>query len=844
MVQKLTSELQLKLTQQVSGPAAEARKALSSVDQAMAAIGKRREADQRLAAMAAASEKARAKVRDLQTAMVSAEKVTKRQADAYQAATLAADKAAQKLKAQQAAVAAAERGMRTFVGATESMSAAEARLRQEAERAGQTLLKETANAAKAARLRRSLAAEMVRAANDEATANRRLSQSYHERRAAALAVLGSGAMWAGSKAGELVKSTVGRGLTLDQAQRQQVAFGNISEQAQKAVLRPQADRIAQATRFGIPDVLSGQTNILESLPSNFEGDLRAQIAQAITANAVNYALAIPGNIDMSEAGHRVISYLKTMNKDISTPEKAAAESSRAVNMMIKAAKLSGAKDNDIAEFMRFGGAPGTFAGFSDPFKFAILAAQKRAGSDGALTGTFLRALAGYSVAPTKTGLAALADIGIRYDDYTTMKGGATSENFSRGLMQRYGIKLSPDQKARVQAALDGTFTDETGTEVPILSDRGKFTEAVQPIVEESFSKGKNGKVRATDSAKVKKDIDAYYNDTIGAVDVERLFRDMVKRDPSMGVLNAFLGKEQGGRFIALLQQMKYFEHDVESLSSVPPDFAQKIGEYLMGGVYGSQQNAEGSFETAMTRIAEAWSGKLQFAFDRIGEVGDAISGMSENARVAAGALLALGSAATFAGGAYALYKGGSALLGIGGGAAAGAGAAGLAGSWGRAASSGLRGGLVNGLLYYGGTTAIDSLLGVTPEKAAQFDEDFSTWSIMKRLYNDVTGGSSAPGIQYPGPAAPGVGAAAPAGEKSGSDLGGGIADGLGKQSSLIEDQARQILAAVQQVMSQGVEVPVRIDSSGAQAAASAARAQADAKVSAMLRSTYADTEFG
>lgn len=861
MGQKLTSELVLKLTQQVSGPAAEAKKALAGVDQALAAIGKQRAAEQRLKALAASQDAARKKVLELASAYQAAETPSRKLTKSYMDAVTAAGKVGRAVEAQRAVLRASEQSLRSLGIATNDLAGAETRLRSEAERAAAALVKATADEASAARRRRSIATEMARSAAEEAATNRRVAESYRARRDAAMAAIGAGAMWAGNKAREQVRDTVDRAVDLDQAQRKQVVFGNIGEDAQKRLLRPQADRIAKATRFGIPDVLSGQTKVLESLPSTFEGELRAEIAKAITENAVNYALAIPGNIDMAEAGHTVIAYLKTMNKDISTPEKAAAESARAVNMMLKAAKLSGGQHNDVAEFMRFGGAPGTFAGFSDPFKFAVLAALKRAGSDGALSGTFMRALAGYSVAPTKKGLGALADIGIRYDDYTTMKGGASAENFSRGIMQRYGIKLDADQKARIQAALDGTFVDETGAEVPIMSNRDRFTEAVQPIVEESFAKTKQGKVRATDSAKVKKDLDAFYNDSIGAVDVERLFRDMVKKDPSMGVVNAFLGKEQGSRFIALLQQMRYFEHDVESLESMPSDFGEQMGKKLLAGLYGSQQNAQGSWETAKTMIGEAWSSKLQWMYDVSGMAGDAISGLGENARLAAGALMGLAAAVGIGGGAWALWRGATSLLG-GGAAAAAAGGGVAAGAGGIASLSArarsLAGGLVRSPL---------GVAGLTAGALSTFDPEGNLWGLtspidkwMKDTWGfdpsnvPIGGAPSSPGVRYQSPPSfggdPGgwpinmLPPSAPAGEKSGSDLGTGIADGLGKQSSLVEQQAQQILAMVQSIFAAGVTMPVRIDSAGVQDAAAAARAGAERKVSAMMRSTYDDLDIG
>lgn len=65
---------------------------------------------------------------------------------------------------------------------------------------------------------------------------------------------------------------------------------------------------------------------------------------------------------------------------------------------------------------------------------------------------------------------------------------------------------------------------------------------------------------------------------------------------------------------------------------------------------------------------------------------------------------------------------------------------------GGALKSGLKGGAVNAIVYAAGTTAIDAALGVTPEKAAEIDKNFSTGAILARLgddlYNLVLGGGS------------------------------------------------------------------------------------------------------
>lgn len=881
MVQRLTSELALKLVADVSEGEAKAKAALKNIDQALTQIGRRRAGEARFEQIAEGFAKATAKVAELKTAMAGAENPTKRMQRAYANAVAAAEQAGQRLVRQKALLEDNARTLKTMGVAVTDLAGAETKLKDAAQGAADAIAAEGQARTRAARMRAGWLKEMKRAGDEEIAEHRRVTEEANRRAAAARAVLGAGMMYAGYAARGQVVDIADRAVSLDLAQRQQVAFGNISEEAQKSILRAQADKVAQATRFTIPDVLGGQTRILESLPSTFEGDIRAEIAKAIAGNAVNYALAIPGGIDMQTAGHTVIAYLKALNRDISTPEKAAAESQRAVDIMLKASKLSGLEHNDIAEFIRFGGSPGTFAGFSDPFKFAILAAQKRAGLDGALSGTFLRALAGYSVAPTPKGLGALADAGISYDQFTTMKETPTAENFSKGLLQRYGIALTPDQLKRIQGKMDDTYTNDQGEELPLMSDRSRFISELLPIVEENFERTKQGKVRASDRAKVVKDLNAYYNDTIGSVDVEGLFRAIVKADPSMGVLNAFLGKQQGGRFIALLQQMKYFEHDVDTLGQVPQGFGKGIADYLTAGLYGSQQNAQGSIETAKTRIGEAYDSKLKWFFDKVGDVGDKIAGLSEGGRIAAGALLGLAAAAGLAAGGIALWRGAGALGGLfsgGGKAAAGAAlatvpgkvAAGGPGLW-RMALNGL--GFLSVLPQMPDDQAgvvkmfqdnqkkdatsndwlVQNVPGMWAMDAAERRrrgiylpwEERYTDDALRRPYDRSAapggidylrlGGAPSDSYRYPGAGA--------SGEATGKALGDGVAKGLGQQSNAVIDEMRKLLDDLKSLASNGVTVPVRIDSAGVQAAATDARGKADAQVESMLRSIQADTEF-
>lgn len=82
------------------------------------------------------------------------------------------------------------------------------------------------------------------------------------------------------------------------------------------------------------------------------------------------------------------------------------------------------------------------------------------------------------------------------------------------------------------------------------------------------------------------------------------------------------------------------------------------------------------------------------------------------------------------------------------------------------------------------------------------------------------------------------------GAAAGEAAGAGVADGLGRQSSLVRGAAEQVLAEIEAVFARGVTVPVRVDAPDVSAMHSAVEAKADRKVASMLRSTYTDLDIG
>jgi hypothetical protein len=166
---------------------------LSEISTALAKIGQHRDAEKRLAEFAAANEKARAKVRALAADMAAIEKPTKAAATAYQAATRAADMAARQLARQEGAVQKSAAGLKALGIAAGEVNTAETKLAAQAAKVTAALQKEAAEATRAARLRDSRAKEMVRAANEEAAANIRAAEAAKRAEAEKTAAVEQGA---------------------------------------------------------------------------------------------------------------------------------------------------------------------------------------------------------------------------------------------------------------------------------------------------------------------------------------------------------------------------------------------------------------------------------------------------------------------------------------------------------------------------------------------------------------------------------------------------------------------------------------------------------------------------
>ncbi|CAH1649813.1 phage tail tape measure protein [Chelatococcus asaccharovorans] len=508
------------------------------------------------------------------------------------AAFKAAQQHVRRLKAEMAATASPTRQMESSLKAAEraAVSAKTAFLAQgQAARSAMSTLSQSGLSVR----RLASDEERLRASIEKTNA------ALHRRAARVDAIRGLGGMAAaGSLYGayrvrEFGRKSIISAADFDIGVRKQKEFTEISAKDQEEILVPQAKKIGQETQFSNLDVVKAQTVAMTGLPSDFSKRLKVEVGAGILENVKNYAMIMESDLETSAQAIRT--YLQATNKDISSKEKALAEANKAVNQVVRMAKLGGMNDEDVQEFLKYGAPTATAAGVSPEAMMSIGALARRGGLRGDEAGVFMRATASKLVAPTKKGLAALNAAGINYSDYVRMPDQLDPDRLEGQFRQNMGVGLRDDTKERLQKVLSNK---------DILGDRGRFIEEVTGAVEQQFPKTKKGTMRPADRMNIAKVADTFYKLSAQSVDAEGLLNAVMNSNMTLAQLNAFLTDKHGGKGAITQRQRDEYVSAQKELANAgnDPDYAKRKADEIMGGLGGSLENLRGSFDNLLLSV--------------------------------------------------------------------------------------------------------------------------------------------------------------------------------------------------------------------------------------------------
>jgi hypothetical protein len=456
------------------------------------------------------------------------------------------------------------------------------------------------------------------------------------------------------------------GVDFNQAAEYQAALGDFKGDDRTSLNR-QAEKIGGDTRFSNVDVVRAQTTILQ------RGIRDVKQIMDLTQKVTDYSLAM--GVTLEEGAEAVTG--SALSKRIDLKDTKAI--GNFVDFMVWMAKNGGMSNEDVSQFVKYGGASTTGAKLSDETMAAMGMILRRSGVRGDEAGVFARSAASKLVAPTQKGKDALAAMGIDFSKFTEID---SMNEAGIGIMmkQKFGANLTDDMKAKVRDLIqNGEFTDqETGESRSVISDTGEFTSQMSQILAPLFA-GKNGKMSVQDAKALSKALADYQKYSIDSVDTMGLLNAIAGANPGIGNLNAFFTDKQGGRANTIFSQWAEFQRLLGMMQNVPGGVANKIGTEANQGIYGDWTKLTGTIETAMTRIGQDWEFATRPMINKANEIVDGFIGLSDNTR----RLIEAFGAATAVLAGYAAVQGAKGLLGRifggGGGVAAAGGAAAVGG---------------------------------------------------------------------------------------------------------------------------------------------------------------------
>lgn len=446
----------------------------------------------------------------------------------------------------------------------------------------------------------------------------------------------------------------------NQAAEYQAALGDFKGDDRKALNR-QAEKIGGDTRFSNVDVVKAQTTILQ------RGIRDTKTIMDLTQKVTDYSLAM--GVTLEEGADALTGAALSKRIDLKDTKAIG----NFTDFMVWMAKNGGMSNEDVSQFVKYGGAPTTGAKLPDEYMAAIGMLLRRSGVRGDEAGVFARSAASKLVAPTKKGRDALAAMGIDFSKFTTVDS-MNADGIGIMMKNNFGLRLTDDMKDQVKELIDnGEFIDpETGESRSVISDSGEFTTQMSQILSPLFA-GKKGKMSAQDAKALSKALSDYQKYSVSNVDATGLLNAIAGSNPTLGNLNAFFTDRQGGRANMIFQQWPVFQELLAKMQNVPGGIANKIGTEANQGLYGDWTKLTGTVETSLTRIGQDWEFATRPLINKTNEIVDGFIGLSDNTRRL---IEAFGAAVTvFAG--YKAFTAGTSLfgrmLGLGGGTAGGIG---------------------------------------------------------------------------------------------------------------------------------------------------------------------------
>lgn len=602
------SELVVKLTDQVTGPAAKMQAALQRAQSDLGKVKGYKDQKAALDAMVASHAKAREHVRQLAVGMNAATNPTRKMQAAYEKATQSLDKLGNKMDWQKAKVRGAADALGQMGVRVNALAAGENRLRAATERATAAIVAQETRAARSARRRQ------------------------------ALGTLGAGAgVYAGHALRRATKSTLHTYREFDKERRFGKAVMEINDEDQKPLVA-QAIHMGATTKYNDVQVLEAQR---ELAARGLKKDQVMGMMKSAADLGQSLDLALPDAVKQMEGA------IFGFKKNISTLDDALKSAKHTADLQVRASKLSGMTPEDITQLYKYGATPARMGGVSEEMLLAFGGISKKANMGGDESGVAWRALIAAATSPTRKGKEALLANGLNFKNYQKNRDSIDLDPFVQNVAAQYGVKLG---KAP-QAALAKIFANKD-----LISDPAKFAPAVMQALGATLGGG---------DAKSKKSIagaaNRYRDASVVDIDRNAFIKDLMQKLPgNLNLANAIFGSKQGARIATALGEPETMKKFVDSLGDAT-GYAEKISKERMAGFDGAASRLAGATKNLETAIGRAMDndgkgGVLTSLTDATAKAVQGLAELSETSVQVGTALAVIGGGGAAIGGTFKLIN--------------------------------------------------------------------------------------------------------------------------------------------------------------------------------------------
>lgn len=408
------------------------------------------------------------------------------------------------------------------------------------------------------------------------------------------------------------------------------AIGELTENQRDSVAKT-AREIGAATQFTAQQALQMQRTLIAA-------GRTVEQAQGMTRPILNAALF--GDVDPARAADGIIAVTSAYRLQMRTIEEAHQQAERVGDIVAKASNLSRAQFDDILQGFKYAAPIAKAAGWSMEQLASAIAHMANNGLRGDEAGTALRSMLVRMVKPTVDARQAMAELGMRYDDFFTGMKAFNIDYFASG-MANAGSKISKAQQAMVSAAV------AANTALP--DDQRKDLGEV--LTQAMISALNIPEKQVQNRQKIARAVQLYASSLAEGVNPDKLFEELLNRGVTPGQMARIFDARQGSRLMTLLGPE--YKEILDKLTKEAPGASARGAAQMERGVYGAFQRALSAVENFVLSVGE--SGIATALADALDGMAKAINEISKSNP---DALRAVGYA--IAG----LAVGGPALLGL------------------------------------------------------------------------------------------------------------------------------------------------------------------------------------